>query len=259
MIYDWQRRQFIESDGQFLLDAGGFFETLKIVDRKIMNKEAHVIRLQHGLSGKGYVAHPDFHALLDEAEGLLEDAQLALFNVIKCVYFPKEQAVYFQFRAIDENDEGYQNGVRLRISMQHRRDHADAAYKMTDRKEALRLREEAKQSGYFEVVYQSDDKLMEGTVSNLFFIRGGTVYTPPLSEAILAGTMRKKVIDQLGDVVEMPILMSDLENYESCFITNALIGIMPVVAIDTAIRTYTYDIKAVKQLKAKLKQGDNTI
>jgi branched-chain amino acid aminotransferase len=71
-----------------------------------------------------------------------------------------------------------------------------------------------------------------GVSSNVFMVESGKVYTPLLSEACVAGTMRQVVIELLSDagisVLETKLLPSDLQNAEEVFLTNAIKGIIPV-------------------------------
>jgi len=81
----------------------------------------------------------------------------------------------------------------------------------------------------------------EGTVSNIFAIKDGVLMTPPVEAGLLPGTVRELII-RLGDKAlgchEMNLTLSDLAAASELFITNSLMGVMPVVALDgTAART----------------------
>ena len=76
----------------------------------------------------------------------------------------------------------------------------------------------------------------EGTVSNLFFIRGGELVTAPAWAGILEGVTRSRVIRAAGKlrlaVREIPFTRHDLFNAEEAFLTNVLMGILPVRQVD---------------------------
>jgi branched-chain amino acid aminotransferase len=76
----------------------------------------------------------------------------------------------------------------------------------------------------------------ECTVDNVFIIKNGDVFTPPLSAGALYGITRKTVIDlavQNGlKVTEPNLTRYDLYNADECFLTGTGAEIMPVIKID---------------------------
>jgi branched-chain amino acid aminotransferase len=71
----------------------------------------------------------------------------------------------------------------------------------------------------------------EATGANIFFVKGGEVYTP-IPDAILNGITRQTVIGMLKDmqvkVHETRIKPEDLEGFEGCFLTGTAAEITPV-------------------------------
>lgn len=256
MIFDWQQKMFIESDGRFLLEDGGFFETLKIVNQTLLNKENHLARMENSLTVKG-LSIPDFTALFSEFEKrVLGDARVCEYDVLKYVYFPENGKSYFQFRKTLTTQEDYQNGVVLLVASQVR-EKAEAHYhKTTNRQATITLRQEAMKQGYFEVLFQTEDGyISEGTVSNIFFItKAKKVVTPPLGDGLLAGTVRKQILEVMPGVSEASIKLSDISEYSGCFITNALIGMMPVREIQSENGTVHFSINDVNDVIQKLKK-----
>lgn len=77
----------------------------------------------------------------------------------------------------------------------------------------------------------------ETSCANFFIVKQRRLITPPVSEGLLAGTTRAKVLASLmgystWQVEERPISIRDLSAAESAFICNALIGIVEVEGID---------------------------
>jgi branched-chain amino acid aminotransferase len=66
----------------------------------------------------------------------------------------------------------------------------------------------------------------EATGANIFFVKGGEVYTP-IPDAILNGITRQTVIGMLK-VHETRIKPEDLEGFEGCFLTGTAAEITPV-------------------------------
>jgi 4-amino-4-deoxychorismate lyase len=81
-----------------------------------------------------------------------------------------------------------------------------------------------------------DGRLIEGTMSNLFVIKGQTLATPDLTRCGVAGIMRT-VVMELADQVPVQariktLTLPDLEQADEVFLTNSVIGIWPVIEVD---------------------------
>lgn len=78
--------------------------------------------------------------------------------------------------------------------------------------------------------------ISEGTMSNLFFIKDETLFTPSLASGCLPGTRRQLTLD-LAWSLQIPTCeglypFSTLLLADEIFMTNALMGIMPVRQVD---------------------------
>ncbi|MTI64836.1 aminodeoxychorismate lyase [Methylophaga sp.] len=80
------------------------------------------------------------------------------------------------------------------------------------------------------------DRLVEGTMSNLFLVHQGQLITPTLTENGISGIMRAAVIKSAAElaipVKEKDLTLADLELADEVFLTNSLIGIWPVTELD---------------------------
>lgn len=80
------------------------------------------------------------------------------------------------------------------------------------------------------LLLNTQDRLVESTIANLFVVIDGDVLTPPVSEGALPGVMRAEIIDRL-DAVTTPLHPADLAGASEAFLTNAS-GIRALVAVD---------------------------
>lgn len=92
----------------------------------------------------------------------------------------------------------------------------------------------------------ADDALMLNTdgraactaMANLFALKDGTLATPPVSEGVLPGVVRRAVLDACRAfglaAVERPISVGELAAADAVFATNSVRLVMPVTAIDGA-------------------------
>ncbi|MEJ2700268.1 MAG: aminotransferase class IV, partial [Desulfuromonadales bacterium] len=78
--------------------------------------------------------------------------------------------------------------------------------------------------------------LLEGATSNLFLVCDGVLLTPPAGELVLAGIMRRQVLDAASrlDIParEEPVPLPDLYMADEVFLTNALTGPFPVAQVE---------------------------
>ncbi|MDY0881341.1 aminotransferase class IV [Dongia soli] len=72
--------------------------------------------------------------------------------------------------------------------------------------------------------------------ANFFIIRGRRLQTPPLSDGVLDGIQRHLVLQHAAaagyEVFEKTLLPSDLPGIDEAFVTNSLMGLMPLSQID---------------------------
>lgn len=92
----------------------------------------------------------------------------------------------------------------------------------------------------------------EGTMSNLFFRRQQQWYTPALEQAGVSGVIRQIILDILMPSLSLPVAAGDyplaeLMAAEEVFVCNSLIGIRPVVAIDSQHFTPSDDSHRLQQ------------
>lgn len=89
-------------------------------------------------------------------------------------------------------------------------------------------------------------RIADGTISNVFAVQEGVVITPPLSEAGVAGTMRRYLMEQLSHkgyrVIEKPLDEDDLLHSSELFLSNAISGIRWVKSFGS--KTYNCSMSA---------------
>lgn len=79
------------------------------------------------------------------------------------------------------------------------------------------------------LILNTQGRLAESTVSNLFLMINGTLLTPPVSDGALAGVMRADLISHFR-AEEQPLEVDDLAKAEEAFLTNAL-GVRALIAV----------------------------
>ena len=79
------------------------------------------------------------------------------------------------------------------------------------------------------IILNTSDRVCDSTIANVFYIKDGTIYTPPLREGCVAGVMRNHLLSQLPEqgynVIEKETHVDDLLNADEMFLTNAVSGL----------------------------------
>jgi branched-subunit amino acid aminotransferase/4-amino-4-deoxychorismate lyase len=105
--------------------------------------------------------------------------------------------------------------------------------------ENLLARRLAAQEGWGEALFLNcSGSLAEGSVSNLFLVLGGKVVTPDAGSGLLPGITRRRVLELCAalkiPLEERAVGPGELRRADECFITNALMGVMPVTALENS-------------------------
>jgi len=90
----------------------------------------------------------------------------------------------------------------------------------------------AERAGAFEAILVNErGHLAEGARSNLLVALDEGLFTPPLDDGCLPGIVRRRLLDQ-GTVAERSLTPEDLAGAHAMFLTNSLIGVLPVGRVD---------------------------
>lgn len=98
-------------------------------------------------------------------------------------------------------------------------------------------RVEANKHGYAEAVLLNEEgKVCEGTGENIFMVKGGAIFTPPVSDGILEGITRDSIMtiarDKGIEVVERSLVRTDLYQADEVFMTGTAAEVVPVHSVD---------------------------
>lgn len=112
-----------------------------------------------------------------------------------------------------------------------------------------------KQQGLDECLILNDKHyIIEGISSNIFAVKNGVLYTPPVSDGCVDGVMRRKIIEIAQAnriaVYEISIMQNVLLGADELFLTNAVQGIRWIVAY----KQKRYFNNTAKKLTEKLNE-----
>ena len=219
-----------------LFDASGAFETCRVRGGRLLYLEEHLKRLMASLKSVGISPLPRRESLAEElknsARGIRdgfvraavrrEGSPRLLIHRREGIPYPRELA---------------RRGVALRTvpTRWPAGETGPAQAKGSERLAGVLARLEG--GDCIEVLRLGPHGyLTEGTASNLFLVGKGRLLTPPPWLGVLEGVTRSRVIQAARSlripVEEVPVTRHDLFNAEEAFLTNVLMGILPVRQAD---------------------------
>lgn len=212
----------------------GVFETIAVEQNRPLLLEEHLERLHHSLCAlhinKTIKADEVFdflsgHNLEHHALKLMVSAENTLFTVR-----PNPYPAYNGTVTVSESTQMF----RLSISSVRRNETSPLVFHKTmNYADNLLEKRRVLRDGFDEVIFcNSRGELCEGAATNLFFVRNREFLTPQLSCGILPGIMRRFILEHFP-VTECVLRPSDLTSMDECFVTNSLMGIMPVQSLDS--------------------------
>ncbi len=225
----------------------GLFETIAIADARPCLWQQHYQRLQAGGRRLG-ISIPAAANLIKEIQQEVGSNDRGVIKVIVTrgeatrgyrpdPESPVTRVVHFSHWPdfpVDANTDGV--SVRL-CSTRLGSNRALAGIKHLNRLEQVLARSEWDDPGISEgLMLDADNRVIEGTTSNVFMLRDGIIHTPNVSECGVEGVMRGLVLEvaaELGRPVSIrQIELPELIAADALFLTNSLIGIWPVRDID---------------------------
>ena len=101
------------------------------------------------------------------------------------------------------------------------------------------------------IILNTMGNICDSTIANIFIIKDGIISTPSLKEGCVAGIMRKKIIQELAathfELIEKEITKDELISADEVFFTNSMYNIRWVQRIENKeyVTTITQKIYAV--------------
>ena len=251
-----------------LLYGDSVFETVKILDGKILFVEDHYFRLMASMRIVRMEIPMNFTMeyfeeqllTLAKAENLEKSsrARITIFRNQGGFYLPTDRTVSFLIHISPLENSVYQI-EKENYEVELYKDFIVTKHLLSTIKSSNRMINVtgsifADENGYDNCLLINDDKnVIEALNGNLFMLMGNKLITPPISEGCLNGVMRKQVLAlakkiEILEVVEEPISPFDLQKADELFVTNVIKGIQPI----TKYRKKDYEAKISKEILLRL-------
>ncbi len=155
---------------------------------------------------------------------------------------PKASVIIIAAKIALYSEALYQNGLDIITCATRRVSHAalPPAVKSLNYLNNIMAKIEALQANASEALMLNDQGYVaECTADNVFIIKGGQLFTPPVSAGSLKGITRAAVLDlalELGVPVSEPELTRyDVFTADECFLTGTAAEVIPVVKVDSRV------------------------
>lgn len=206
----------------------GAFETIAIENRKAIFLEEHLQRL------KKCLVFLEIQRSVDrkEIEAYLEVSKETYLThgVLKIMI--SEKNTIFTTRPNPYMEDQYKKGYHLNFSSVLRNETSPFTYyKTTNYGDCIGQKRQAVKEGKDDYIFlNTRGEITECTSSNLFFIKDGKICSPAGSCGLLPGIIRDYMYLNYP-VQDAVIRPEEVVEYDECFVTNSLMGIMPVMGI----------------------------
>ncbi|MCV2402861.1 aminodeoxychorismate lyase [Marinomonas sp. C2222] len=227
----------------------GVFETIHATPVSLLQLDNHLARLYKGLNKLGMSLSPQRKQELEDF--LLSDILplVSVDSVVKIIvtrgeggrgYLPPEEpshTVCIGILPCPDYSLQQQQGVSLSISpVTVSSNRFLAGIKHLNRLENVLAKQHLSDSDFEAIMLDDKGDVIECIQSNIFWFKGGKIYTPSLEFSGVEGTYRKQIIEHFdGDVQLGSFKLNDVLSADEVFITNSLMKIVPVINIaDTA-------------------------
>jgi len=235
-------------DNRAFLYGDGVFETVKIVDNKILFLEDHYFRLMSGMRIVRMQIPMNFTMeFLEEqilavakANGCENSgrARITVYRNSGGFYLPSDNKVSYLinatplehatyvFQKSDYEVDLYKDFYVTKQLL--------SSVKTTNKLINITGSIFADENGLQNCLLLNDSKnVIEALQGNIFMLTGNILVTPPVNDGCLNGVMRKQVLtlakkNENIEVEEVSISPFDLQKADEIFITNVIMGIQPV-------------------------------
>lgn len=230
----------------------GVFETILLAQGIPCFVNEHYERMQKACGVLGLDMNIAMDSVRQQAKKLSQ-AQLITEGRIKLICFRDIEGVSMAMTLTPFQRELYleKKAVTLGVSKIRRNPSSPMCFiKSLNYAENILAHETVKRSGYQEALFlNNNQKLCEAAMSNIFWVKNNTVYTPDIGCGLLDGITRGQIIEVCHrlniKVLQGSYGLEELLQADEVFATNSLRGVIPISQVDNT----AYNISQYKLVR----------
>ncbi|RYJ45729.1 aminotransferase class IV [Flavobacterium beibuense] len=251
------------------------FETLKVIDGKILFPEDHYFRLMASMRiiRMEIPMHFTMEYMEEQVKILTENLGISASARARVIFFRKPGGLYLpttndaEFiitaEAIAEplyslNEDTYEVDLFKDFYVTKQ---LLSTLKTTNKMIQITGSIFAHENGLNNCLLINDDKnVIEALQGNVFMLKGNKLVTPPITDGCLNGIMRKQILSiarktEALEVSEESISPFDLQKADEIFITNVIKGIQPITKYRKKEYGNTLASELIKKLNVLIRLG----
>ena len=220
----------------------GVFETVLVHSGSPMFLELHHQRLLKGCAKLGLKPDCTLEELRSRALRLIDHLDIEEGRLkLVCFRDLEQDSTMITLTPYKSPEEPWERGITIGISSIKRNPYSPLTYiKSLNYADNILARAEVNAHGYGEALFlNAYNKLCEGAMSNIFWVKESMVYTPDISCGILEGITRGQILALCADLgiklEEGSYDLTELLEAEEVFVTNSLMGLVPVHKVDNIV------------------------
>lgn len=238
-------RPIIFADNSVFKSGYGFFDTLLLIKEKIVLEAYHFSRWKNSIKKLFFLSVPGFEIeLKNEIIRIAKKNHTSKVVRVRIDFFTtvdrepsSAYPVNFIIQTYSLNAEAlnwetngiptglFSKALKIRDEFSHLKTNNRLCYVAASNYAILNNWKDS-------IILNESGNIVETTIANIFLIKNDQIFTPPLSEGCVEGTMRKHLMEELKKsgkpVIEKPISKNEFLKAEEVFITNAIIGMRAI-------------------------------
>jgi 4-amino-4-deoxychorismate lyase len=240
----------------------GLFETIEVIKGRPIFLQQHLQRLKAGCLRLN-IPQPNAKKLIDEIKTVCQDAEQAVLKLIITrgpggrgyrQPDPIQPTRVISLHPFPEYPSAnYQVGIAARFcDTRLGLNPALAGIKHLNRLEQILARAEWSDPDIQEgIMLDINDRVIEGTMTNLFYVKDGSFYTAMLKLSGVAGVMRGIILEIIAErnlkLIEHDYHKEDLLAADEAFVCNSIIGLWPIGQLEQNVFSEQHLTKQIQQ------------
>ena len=235
-------------DNRAFLYGDGLFESVKIINGKPFNLEAHLKRLFSASTLLDLQINASKKDFINNINFLIKENKITKGGNLKIIVFREEGGKFLpennsaSFLIMSKESENNlfklnKNGLDLGLFRDQLKPKGELSnYKSISALQSiicsLDARKKAKEDC---LMFNPENNIVESSNSNVFYVRNRLIYTPKLLEGCVDGTMRNCILNLKNldfNIIETEVRTEDILDADEVFLSNAISGIRWVSSIE---------------------------
>jgi len=211
------------------------YEVIRVINKKPLFLDEHLLRMKNSIK---FFSEIDFNEKFckERILKLIDDEKIINQNIrIETGNFIKESLSYkiFKIKSNYPTDNEYSNGVKV-ITVNIERNNPEIKIRNDEYKNNIK-KELEQNNAYEAILTDSDAKILEGSRSNLFFVKDNKIITSKsgdVLEGITLANVLKVINKEEIKMIRKDIYKDEIKSFDGAFLTGTSIDILPIGKIN---------------------------